>query len=131
MMEAFVSASLIAHIATGFLALLVGPVAMFSRKGGAVHRTAGKTYVGSMFVVAATAVLLAVRGADTFLLSIAVLSFYLTFGGWQAVRRRDSRGGKGTALDWTVAGATLLFGLILLVRGSGLFGGRSLFRSDC
>lgn len=45
------SASLVVHVSTGFLALIAGPVAMFSRKGGVLHRRSGATFVAAMGAV--------------------------------------------------------------------------------
>lgn len=41
MIEAVVAPMLLVHIAAGFLALVIGPFAMFSAKGGKLHRRAG------------------------------------------------------------------------------------------
>ncbi|MEX2541573.1 MAG: hypothetical protein WD314_07180 [Trueperaceae bacterium] len=114
---AFSSVALLLHIAAGFLALLIGPVAMFSRKGGAWHLGAGRTYVWAMLVVVVTAAILALRGLDTFLFALAVISFYLTFTGWRAALRKGDRIGRAAPLDWAVSGATVLFGLGLMSYG--------------
>ena len=76
-MTAAQSAVLWAHIAAGVLALSAGLVAMATEKGGRRHVRAGRTYVGSMAVVAMTALPLAAVDADYFLFSIAVFSGYL------------------------------------------------------
>ncbi len=109
---------LYAHIAAGFAALAVGPFAMFSAKGGTLHRRAGIVYVWAMVAVAVSAVFLAVYRPNMFLLGIAVLSFYLTFAGYRALFHKRLHQGVGvTPLDWGVSGVTLLFGLGLVVYG--------------
>jgi uncharacterized membrane protein len=108
--------TLLIHIGSGFLALAVGPVAMIARKGARLHRSAGKVFVWAMFAVVATAAGLALWNPNTFLLAIAVISFHLTFTGWRAATRHGARSGPGP-LDWFVSGATLLFGVGLIVVG--------------
>ena len=117
-METTANLILYAHIAAGFTALAVGPFAMFSAKGGTLHRRAGITYVWAMVAVVVSAVFLAIYRPNMFLLGIAVLSFYLTFSGYRALFHKRLYKGVGvTWLDWTVSGVTLLFGLGLVVYG--------------
>jgi hypothetical protein len=109
--------TLLIHIGSGFLALAVGPVAMITHKGGRLHRSAGKVFVWAMFAVVATAAALALWNPNTFLLAIAVISFHLTFTGWRAAKRHGGRSGGPRPLDWSVSGATLLFGAGLVIVG--------------
>jgi uncharacterized membrane protein len=113
--------SLLVHIGAGFLALLSGPVAMFARKGGGLHRAAGKTFVWAMLAVVATAAALAIWNSNTFLLTVAVISFHLTFTGWRAAQRHGERSGQAELLDSSVSGGTLIFGVGLIL--AGLVGG--------
>ncbi|MCC6636763.1 MAG: DUF2306 domain-containing protein, partial [Ignavibacteriaceae bacterium] len=46
------------HIAAGFLALVVAPVAMVVKKGGNAHRLWGKIFFWSMTVVAISALVM-------------------------------------------------------------------------
>lgn len=46
-----------AHVGTGTLALLIGLIPLFSRKGGPLHRWSGRTTVGLGLVVLSSAVL--------------------------------------------------------------------------
>ena len=117
-MEMTANLILYAHIAAGFIALAVGPFAMFSAKGRTLHRRAGITYVWAMVAVVVSAVFLAIYRPDMFLLGIAVLSFYLTFSGYRALFHKRLHRGVGVSwLDWTVSGVTLLFGLGLVIYG--------------
>jgi len=56
----FYSPLLPVHITGGVLGILSGTVAMIYRKGSPRHALAGKVFVASMLVMAATAVYLAV-----------------------------------------------------------------------
>ena len=117
-METTANLILYAHIAAGFVALAVGPFAMFSAKGGALHRRAGIIYVWAMVAVVVSAMFLAIYRPDMFLLGIAVLSFYLTFAGYRALFHKKLHTGTGvTPLDWAVSSVTLLFGLGLVLYG--------------
>lgn len=107
-----------AHIAAGTLALLVGLIPMLGRKGGPLHVRAGRVYVYSMMLVAATAVVLCLLQPLTvgrlFLTSVAVLSFYLSFSGWRAARRHSA---TLPLPDAVLAGFSALVGLAMVATG--------------
>jgi len=108
------------HIAAGFAALGVAPGAMLTAKGGRAHRRWGKIYFWLMAVVAATAVVLGLWRPVTFLVLVAVFSFYSAFTGYRVLsRKRPDHGDRAQTLDWAAALLTLgaSAGLILL----GLF----------
>ena len=113
------------HILAGFVALVVAPGAMVARKGGRWHRRWGKVYFWAMAAVALTAVVLAIRGSDLFLLLAAVFAFYLAFSGYRVLyRKRPHKGDRATLLDWTVtvlalagSGALAAYGLSTLIAG--------------
>lgn len=93
-----------------------------------------------MAAVALTAVVLAIRGSDLFLLLAAVFAFYLAFSGYRVLyRKRPHKGDRATRLDWTVtvlallgSGALVAYGVSGLISGSGfgvvavVFGGLGL-----
>jgi hypothetical protein len=75
-----------------------------------------------MVVISATGAILALKINSIFMLSIAVLSFYLTYSGYRALGRKRSRKGSWfNSLDWAVTLLALAFGLGLIVRGFGDF----------
>ena len=98
-MKLFLTLILIAHIAAGFTALFTGLIAIWAVKGGKTHILSGRIYYYAMVLVAITAVLLAVFKSLTFLFSIAVFSFYLTFTGYRSVKYKS---GDAKLLDWLV-----------------------------
>ena len=110
----------LSHIGAGAVALFAGLVPMLGRKGGLWHRRAGRVYVGAMIVVAVTALvltaLLPLTSGRLFLTGIAVFSFYLSFSGWRAARRRTY---ALAGLDQGLVVFTLLSGLAML--GAGLY----------
>ena len=101
-MEDVADVLLFLHILAGFVALVVAPGAMVARKGGRWHRRWGKVYFWAMAAVALTAVVLAIRGSDLFLLLAGVFAFYLAFSGYRVLyRKRPHKGDRATGLDWT------------------------------
>ncbi|GAB2943084.1 hypothetical protein GCM10027048_04590 [Hymenobacter coalescens] len=110
---------LLVHIAAGTTALLAGLVPMLGRKGGSAHVLAGRLYTACMVLVALTAVglclLQPLRFSRLFLAGVAVLSFYLSFTGWRAARRRSLH---LPLPDRLLAVAALLTGLLMV--GAGL-----------
>ena len=114
-----VRTALALHIAAGATALVAGLVPMLGRKGGRWHVRAGRLYTGCMVAVAATSALLFVLQPLTlgrlFLTGIAVLSFYLSFSGWRAARRRSATLARP---DQALALASLLVAVLMV--GTGL-----------
>jgi uncharacterized membrane protein len=115
-MENLLSGMLGAHIVAGTLALLTGPVAMLTLKGGRNHRLWGKVYFYSMVVVFLTAVVLSVFKDIPFLLMIAFLSIYLVVSGYRALYLKKLHAGQKAAIgDWiflivSLAGCMALVG---------------------
>lgn len=97
-------AALLTHIACGTAALLLVPIVLAMTKGGAWHRRWGKIYFWTMTMLAASALAMALYRPSLFLALIAVLTFYLVFSGWRAVKRKD---GPANFADWTAAATTL------------------------
>lgn len=112
---------LVLHVLAGSVALISGPIPMFSEKGKSLHRTSGLVYFGAMVVTTLAGFALAVMRNDILLLAIAVFSFFLVFAGFRATRAL-----RGHAPDWwdqAVAGATLLFSIGLFLWGLPLLTG--------
>ncbi len=110
-MKTLLTLLLLTHIATGFIALLVGLIPMFSQKGGRLHNRAGLVYVYCMITVAITALLLCglqpFKMMRLFLTGIAVFSFYMCFTGWRATKNKN---GRQTSLDKLLTYSTMLVG---------------------
>jgi hypothetical protein len=118
-MEALLRPLLWIHVLAGMLALVVAPGAGLTVKGGRAHRRWGKVYFWLMAVVAATAIVLGLWRPATFLVLVAVFSFYAAFTGYRVLgRKRPDRGERPTWLDWSAALLTL--GVSLALVGLGL-----------
>lgn len=102
------------HIAAGFSAFLLAPVALATAKGGKQHKRWGMVYLWAMGIVAATAFPMAIYRPVLFLAMVAVFSFYLAFSGFRVLRLKDlARGGSAKPIDWIAAVVTLANGLLL------------------
>ena len=60
-MDILINTLRIAHIAAGFISLLLFWLPVITKKGGKAHRLSGKWYVWMMWVVAGTAAALSVK----------------------------------------------------------------------
>jgi len=87
---------LVTHIGGGATGIVSGGVAMVARKGGRLHRRAGKVFFGGMLAmtgVGATVAPFLPEAQWTNTLA-AVFTLYLVLTGWQAARRRDGEVGQ-------------------------------------
>ncbi|MBO0948776.1 DUF2306 domain-containing protein [Fibrella forsythiae] len=120
-MKTLLTLLLITHIATGFTALMVGLIPMFSQKGSRLHNRAGLVYVYCMITVAITALLLCglqpFKMMRLFLTGIAVFSFYLCFTGWRATKQKK---GQAAPLDIALTYGTLVIGAAMVLFGTYL-----------
>jgi uncharacterized membrane protein len=82
------------HVGAGTIALFAGLIAVFARKGDTVHRTAGNVFVGSMAVMAAFAIYLAVVMPDQ-LPNVfgGTFTLYLVVTAWLTVQREEGTTG--------------------------------------
>ncbi len=77
------------HFVAGLLALLAGFVALFSRKGGYLHRRSGRLFVGAMLAMLGTAAFMAFFIVDKRSNGIgALLTIYLVVTSLLTVTRR-------------------------------------------
>jgi uncharacterized membrane protein len=76
---------LIIHITAGFTALFGGLIAAASGKGNRTHLLSGKWFVGAMYVVGISALIMTFIRPNLFLMLIALFSLYLTYSGRQAI----------------------------------------------
>ena len=121
------------HIASGFTALLIGTIPMFTRKGGKDHVRWGRVYFWAMTSVFFTAIPLSIIKTNYFLFSIAIFSYYACFSGWRSVKRKNqdlaiidhialwvtliTSIGMISFAFYSISGGRMGIGLILLVFG--------------
>lgn len=114
---------LIVHILAGFVALTAAAVATLTKTLDVAHRWhvySGTVFFWGMVVIFITAIPLALIRPNTFLLLIAILSFYFAVAGWRFATHRR---GSPRPLDWIsasvmalAAGIMITFGVFLLSR---------------
>jgi asparagine N-glycosylation enzyme membrane subunit Stt3 len=90
--------------------LLIGVIAMFTRKGSRPHRRAGLVYVVSMLILGITALVMSIIWPNPFLFAVAIFSAAMALLGWLPARGDNPQLGKiiGTA---SFVAAALLFGV--------------------
>jgi len=76
------------HIVAGFLALGIGAVALYSLKGGKLHRKSGAIFVYAMLVMAGPGALMAALKPDRLSAMGGVLACYMATTAMLTVRRR-------------------------------------------
>ncbi len=111
----FQSIILVIHIVAGSIALLSAVVPVVTKKGGNIHKKAGRAYALAMAVVFVTALPLAIISSDIFLLIIAVFSGYLVFAGW---RFAASHGARPNQSDYAAVSLMALTGVGMWVYGA-------------
>ena len=85
------SINLVVHISAGSVALLLGIVALLTRKGGTTHRKIGNTFLFLLtFVIITGLIGVFIFGRNTFLLIITLLSAYYGFSGYRILQLKSN-----------------------------------------
>ncbi len=99
------------HILAGILVLACGFGALFSTKGGPLHRNLGRIFTLAMLLTASSAIIMDINQGNWPVMG--VFSGYLAISGWQTVRKPLGHTGWSDVVI-LVIGATLALGLITL-----------------
>jgi uncharacterized membrane protein len=114
-MEKLLSLMLVVRITGGVVALLTGLVAIFSTKGSATHRLAGKIYFIGMTAVFIGAIFTALGHHRDFLLMVAFFSYYMTVRGYRVLfLKKLNEGQKPGLIDWVIIIVSAIFIFTLL-----------------
>jgi hypothetical protein len=106
---------LILHILSGFIALITGGIASFTRKGGKGHRRSGKWYFRAMTGVFVTAIAISLLKNLAFLFMVGFFSYYFVVRGYRQLYLKGlGRTQKALPVDWFITAVALLFGLGLV-----------------
>ena len=109
-------ALLVLHIGGGSLGIIYGAVAMIAKKGGPLHRVAGRVFAVAMLTMTAAAAISAPFLPDRLTGMMGVFTFYLTATAWLAVWRRPGRTGwLETALAAYGFVTAALFGWMVMI----------------
>lgn len=95
LVHAAAAAVLYLHIGAGSVGLVSGAAAFVFRKGGTLHRVAGKVFVVAMLIMSAIGACVApfLPTPERASVVAGVLTFYLVLTSWTAVRRKPGRAG--------------------------------------
>ena len=95
LVHAAAAAVLYLHIGAGSVGLLSGAAALYFRKGSPLHRLAGKTFVVSMLIMSTIGASVApfLPTPERASVLAGVLTFYLVFTSWAAVKRKPGQFG--------------------------------------
>lgn len=86
-MQTLHNINILVHIITGSIALLLGLIALLSRKGGVIHNKTGRFFLIFISAVIFTGLIgVFVFGRNTFLLVITILSGYVSFSGYRILK---------------------------------------------
>jgi uncharacterized membrane protein len=107
------------HYVAGLLALVAGFVALFSRKGGRLHRRSGRLFVGAMAVMLGLAAFMALFVVDKRANGVgALLTLYLVVTSLLTVTRRVDEV-RGIVAGLAAAAFALgVWGLMLALQGA-------------
>lgn len=112
------------HLTAGFAALFLFWVPALSKKGGPLHRSAGRWYVRAMAVITVTGFVLAaifLTGerwrTGLFLLFLGVITGTSLWNGWRALRAKQAPEAYVTPVHVAVALLNITGGLALIVFG--------------
>jgi uncharacterized membrane protein len=82
------------HVGGGAVGLVSGTIASIARKGGRLHRRAGRVFVAAMLLMAAFAMYLGFAVPDQLVnVFIGCFAFYLVATAWMAAHRTDGAAG--------------------------------------
>ncbi|MDN5212895.1 hypothetical protein QQ020_12590 [Fulvivirgaceae bacterium BMA12] len=84
--------NIVTHVIAGSIALVLGVLALTTRKGGKKHTRVGKLFLFFLTVVILTGLIgVFVFGRNIFLLVITVLSGYFGFSGYRTLQTKSNR----------------------------------------
>lgn len=108
--------NLVVHIAAGCIALAIGLVPFFAKKGSSLHRKSGRIFLAVMAVVLITAFLgVAFFRSRPFLVVVTVLATYTSLGGWRALCYKSMGPGK---FDLLLSLSAFVTGILFLFYAS-------------
>ena len=105
--------SLLLHITSGAVALIVAILAIALKKGTTFHRNLGRVFFAAMSLVFITAIHLSFIDVpiNWFLFGVAIFSYYLAFTGFRAGRERKN---LPSTIDW-IATCVMLFSTVFML----------------
>lgn len=107
------------HTPTGTLVLVTAVVAMFAKKGSALHRKAGSWFTVSMMIMLISGIAAAYLKDSIIDMMLGALVMYTVFTAWLAVHHKKNETGllEVIALIWIVGFAITAFSIDISWRG--------------
>jgi len=119
-------AALVGHIGGGVAGIAAGYVTVAARKGGPIHRAAGKAFVVAMGVAYAIGAVVAPMIHQPGNSFGGLFAIYLILTGWMTIRRPPSQVGgleRGAMLAAVGSGCILIAMALVSVADAGILGG--------
>ncbi len=117
-METLVRALLIAHVASGTVALIAAFAAVSVTKGSPRHNLVGRVYFWAMMAVAVTAIPVSIARPNALLFLVALFSAYMAYAGWRLGKKARAVPSRVPVVEWAMLivaigmigyGATMVF----------------------
>lgn len=97
----FHNSNIVIHVVAGSIALILGLIALISKKGGRLHTKSGNYFLILLIAVVLTGLIgVFIFKRNTFLLIITVLSAYYGFSGYRTLQTKSN---KASLIDIAVA----------------------------
>ncbi len=90
-METLHTLNIVLHVSAGVVALVLGLVALLTAKGSSAHNKCGNYFLAFVSIVIITGLIgVFIFGRNTFLLVITVLTGYVSFSGYRALKFKSN-----------------------------------------
>ncbi len=106
---------LIIHIITGGIALFVGSIILFTKKGNETHQKLGKVYFSALLTASLVSLLMSFFHENIFLFIVGIFTAYMLLSGIRYLKIKSTDDIK--KVDWTLAITITVFGLGFIVLG--------------
>lgn len=119
-MNTLVEILIIIHATFGSLALVSGPGAILTRKGGKMHRRFGKIFYYSLIIASCLALIISNLPGhkNLFLFTIGIFSLYMVLSGRRFLSLKMLyKDQKASTFDWVLAIVMLISGIVMVVYG--------------
>lgn len=120
-MEDLVRVLLVAHVASGTVALLAAFVAVSVTKGSRRHNRVGRIYFWAMMAVAVTAVPVSIARPNALLFLVALFSAYMAYAGWRLGKKARAIPSRLPVVEWAmlvVATGMIGYGVTMVFTGN-------------
>jgi uncharacterized membrane protein len=97
------------HIITGGIALFVGSIILFTKKGNETHQKLGKVYFSALLTSSLVSLLMAILHGNIFLFIVGIFTTYMLLSGTRYLKIKSIS--DVNIADWTLAITITLFGL--------------------